>query len=414
MSGPAAAAEKAVPVAATAPDAPPAPAGPLVVIDDDGAMRLSCRQILERAGHAVETFGDGAQGLAAVARLQPPLVIVDLKMPGLSGFDVLRRLRELDPTLVVVVITGYATVETAIEAMKAGAYDFLAKPFSPDQLRLLVARGLERRRMQRESSRLALEREVLRRRFVSLVSHQLKSPLASIHQYLDVMQRLAGGPEDEARRGQWIERCLELTREMRLLIDDWLTLSRVEAGTLARTREAVELAPLLEGLAEAHEEAARRLGVTVEVTPPATPCAVAGDPAGLAVLFENLLDNAVKYNRQGGTVTVAARSEAGEAVVEVRDTGAGIAEEARPFLFDEFYRGEAARAGTVAGTGLGLAICRRIARELGGTIEVDSAVGVGSTFRVRLPLAAGPASGAAPVPPQGREEAAGPDPPGRP
>src|SRR5581483_10271373 len=96
----------------------------IVVIDDDHAMRLSCRQILAGMGHAVEVFADGAQGLAQIARLAPALVVVDLKMPGLSGLDVLRRLHAIDPSIVVVVITGYATIETAIEAMKAGAYDF--------------------------------------------------------------------------------------------------------------------------------------------------------------------------------------------------------------------------------------------------------------------------------------------------
>ena len=167
----------------------------VVVIDDDNAMRLSCRQILGRMGLAVETYSDGAQGLAGVAREKPGLVVVDLKMPGLSGLEVLCRIHEIDPSIVVVVITGYATIDTAIEAMKAGAYDFLPKPFAPDQLRVIVSRALERRRLAAESRRLEVEREMLKRRFVSFVSHQLKSPLAAIHQYLDLIDRLGDAPE---------------------------------------------------------------------------------------------------------------------------------------------------------------------------------------------------------------------------
>jgi signal transduction histidine kinase len=366
----------------------PSEAQRIVVIDDDAAMRLSCRQILARMGHEVEAFGDGAQGLAAVARLTPALVVVDLKMPGLSGLEVIARLHEIDPSIVVVVITGYATIETAIEAMKAGAYDFLPKPFSPDQLRILVARGLERRALQIRSRTLELEREMLRRRFVGFVSHQLKSPLAAIHQYLDLLRRFAGHPEIEANRERWIDRCLERSDEMRGLIDDWLTLSRIESGTLAGRRERVDVGSLLVRLVEAHRERAAGRGIRVELASAAGSCRVDGDSTCLGVLFENLIDNAVKYNRPAGSVTVDLRSAAGEAVVEVRDTGLGIAAEALPFLFDEFFRARGDGAGKVAGSGLGLAICRRVAAEMGGAIEVESTPGVGSTFRVRLPATA--------------------------
>jgi DNA-binding NtrC family response regulator len=120
----------------------------IIVIDDDYAMRLSCERILSKTGFVVQTFEDGARGLAAVAELRPALVLVDLKMPGLSGMEVIPRIREIDPNAVIVVITGYATIGTAVDAMKAGAYDFLPKPFSPDELRLIVRRGLERRQLE--------------------------------------------------------------------------------------------------------------------------------------------------------------------------------------------------------------------------------------------------------------------------
>jgi signal transduction histidine kinase len=357
----------------------------IVAIDDDAAMRLSCRQILASAGHAVETFGDGAQGLAGIARQRPALVVVDLKMPGLSGLDVLRRLQEIDPAIVVVVITGYATIETAIEAMKLGAYDFLPKPFTPDELRLIVARGLERRRLQRAAQAAELEREMLKRRFLSFVTHQLKTPLAAIHQYLDLLQRLEDEPEIAAKRRAWIARCLERSREMRALIDSWLTLSRVESDHLAARREPIALHALLSQLVEAQRERAAAQQVTLGLSLPSSPLAIEGDPTCVGVLFENLLDNAVKYNRAGGAVNVAARLVAGEALVEVVDTGVGIAPEALPQLFDEFFRAQGARQSGVRGSGLGLAICRRIAHEMGGAIEVESHLGEGTTFRVRLP-----------------------------
>lgn len=370
-------------------------AGPerIVVIDDDYAMRLSCRQILERSGFEVETFEDGARGLAGVARLRPALVVVDLKMPGLSGLDVIERVQEIDPEIVLVVITGYATINTAVDAMRSGAYDFLPKPFKPDELRLVVGRGLERRRLAQKSRELEMTRELMKRRFVSFVSHQLKSPLAAIHQYLDVLQHLGDGPEAVARRQEWLARCLVRTTELRHLIDDWLTLARAEGTGLVTRREPVPLEPVLAGLLASYEERAREAGVTLTAElPPALP-PVTGDRTCLTVLFDNLLTNALDYNHPGGSVVVAAREEAGEVVVDVRDTGAGIAADVIPLLFEEVFRmggraGES-RTGTlqrpVHGTGLGLPICKRIVGEHGGMIEAESREGAGSTFRVRLP-----------------------------
>lgn len=361
----------------------------VVVIDDDYAMRLSCRQILAKSGFEVETYEDGARGLTGVAELKPSIVVVDLKMPGLSGMDVIRRVQAIDPTIVLIVITGYATIGTAVEAMKGGAYDFLPKPFKPDELRLIVDRGLERRRLLKRSRELELEREIMKRRFVSFVSHQLKSPLAAVQQYLEVLQRLKGSPDVEEKREEWVNRCLTRTREMRELIDDWLTLARVEGSSLVAERSPVALEPILQALLQSHRDRAAGAGVTLASDlPPALP-PVLGDRNCLTVLFENLLSNAIAYNRPGGRVTVRAAASAGEVAVEVEDTGVGIPERSLDRLFEEFYRvpreeGNGDGAGG-RGTGLGLPICQRITSELGGAIEVESEVDVGSTFRVRLP-----------------------------
>lgn len=365
----------------------------IVVIDDDYAMRLSCRQILAKSGFEVETYEDGALGLAGVAEVKPSIVVVDLKMPGLSGMDVLRRVQDIDPDIVLIVITGYATVVTAVEAMQCGAYDFLPKPFKPDQLRMLVSRALERRHLLKHSRELELERELMKRRFVSFVSHQLKSPLAAVHQYLEVLKRLEHSPDVEQKRVEWIDRCLTRTREMHDLIDDWLTLARAEGSSLVSVRERVEVRPILERLVESHGELAAEQGVSLCATLPDQPFPVVGDRTCLIVLFENLITNAITYTPSGGTVTTTACELAGEVVVEVRDTGVGIPADSLDRLFEEFYRvprpnGGGAGAGARTrpkGTGLGLPICKRIVAELGGVIEVESKMDVGSTFRVRLP-----------------------------
>jgi two-component system sensor histidine kinase/response regulator len=356
----------------------------IVVIDDDYAMRLSCEQILGKTGYAVQSFEDGARGLEGVAARKPSLVVVDLKMPGLSGLEVIPRIQEIDPSIVIVVITGYATIGTAVDAMKAGAYDFLPKPFSPDELRLIVRRGLERRQLVALSRQCEIERELMKRRFVTFVSHQLKTPLVAVHQYLEVLQRLEGTPDTDAKRREWIERCLVRAREMRTLIDDWLTLSQLEGGMLSRHKVDLDLRGLLEHVVDEHADLAVQQDVRVELAPGET-LPVHADRTCLGVLFENLVGNAVRYNRPGGHVRVEGEVGGGEVVVSVSDTGLGIPATDLPYLFDEFYRVRRTGGDAPGGTGLGLPIARRVALEMGGTIEVESTEGAGSTFRVRLP-----------------------------
>jgi two-component system sensor histidine kinase/response regulator len=356
----------------------------IVVIDDEYAMRLSCRQILSKSGFEVETFEDGAKGLEGVAKLRPSLTIVDLKMPGMSGLEVIPRVHEIDPEIIIVVITGYATISTAVDAMKAGAYDFLPKPFRPDELRIIVNRGLERRRLKLESRRYEMERELLKRRFVSFVSHELKRPLAAVHQYLDVLRQLGDTEEARAKRRDWLDRCLQRTQDMKSLIDDWLTLAVLESGSLFREHVKVDLKDIILHTLETYETLAAESGVTLHAELPQDAYLVRGDTNCLGVLFDNLIANAIKYNRPEGRVTVSALVEDPEIVVSVQDTGVGIPEKYHEFLFDEFFRIKDGEK-QVSGTGLGLPISKKIVSEMGGTIELESEVDVGSTFRVRLP-----------------------------
>ena len=368
----------------------PATRETVVVIDDDYAMRLSCGKILTKMGLRAEAFEDGTRGLEGVTRLKPDLVVVDLKMPGISGIEVVGRVHEIDPQIVVVVITGYATIDTAVQAMKCGAYDFLPKPFSPDELRLIVNRGLERRRLGLASQRQELERTLLKRRFVTFVSHQLRTPLAAIHQYLDVLKHLELTGDTQDRRQKWLDRCLARIEELQDLIADWLTLARVEGGSLSKEHVKVDLGQIIPDILKTYEPAAADVNVSLETRLADNCMFVWGDRNCLNVVFDNLITNAIKYNKPGGTVMVSGAHSGGEVVIAVADTGIGIPEKYRPFLFDEFFRVKDEGAKQTAGTGLGLHISKRIVSEMGGSIDVESQAGAGSTFRVRLPAWSAP------------------------
>jgi len=184
---------------------------------------------------------------------------------------------------------------------------------------------------------------------------------------------------------EWLSRTQARLGEMLSLIHDWLALARIERGSPCEPGAVADLAAVLEGAVEAARLQAQPAGVTVisEVGPGLG--AVLGDEVSIDTVVANLLNNAIKYNRVGGTVAVKAARDGDTAVLEVADTGIGIPEDALPGLFTEFYRVKNEHTRDIPGTGLGLAICRRIVADLGGSIEVHSKVDAGTTFVVRLP-----------------------------
>jgi signal transduction histidine kinase len=207
----------------------------------------------------------------------------------------------------------------------------------------------------------------------------------AIHQYLDVLRHLDPAEDTPARRQAWIDRCLMRTKELQDLIADWLALARIEGGTLLQERVKVDLTQVLLGILRSYREMAEAEGVSLEASLPVDQLWVLGDRNCLSVAFDNLITNAIKYNRPGGTVAVSGAASDGEIVVAVADTGQGIPEKYLPSVFDEFFRVKEDGAKKTEGTGLGLPIAKRIVSEMGGSIELESQAGVGSTFRVHLP-----------------------------
>ncbi len=357
----------------------------IFVIDDDPVMRLSCLKILEKEGYSVETYEDGAQGLEHINGVRPDLLVVDLKMPKIGGIEVIRRVHQIDADICIIVITGYATIGTAVEAMKAGAYDFLPKPFTPDELRLIVKRGLERSDLARQSQRLRQEKESLQRSFVTFVSHQLQSPLVAVQQYFDVLRHLGDTPDKQKLQQEWIERSAARIRELLDLIRDWLTISKIESGQYANSLTKIDIAPIIDNVVQTYAETATARHISLKVNLPPNLSPVSGHESCLQMLFSNLIVNAIKYNKDHGSVTIAA-SDAGEfVVVTVSDTGIGIPEDKMELIFEEFYRVKSEATQHISGTGLGLPICKKIVHELGGKITVASKLNEGTTFSVYLP-----------------------------
>jgi len=360
----------------------------ILVIDDEEIVRESCVRILQGQDYRVKTADNGDMGLSTLKEFQPDLVLVDLKMPGMSGFEVLEEIFAYDATIVTIVITGFATVSSAIEAMKKGTFDFIPKPFQPDELRLVVHRGLQRRNLVLETIALRNEKEMLREHFAAIVSHELKSPLGAVQQNLYV---LADDLEEKLTEDQKekLQRLQNRIQDLVKLINTWLRVISVDINKIKEQFEIISIIPILEQSVETVENQAIRKDITITTDIQGELGPIAGDKGSLTEAIVNLLTNSVKYSQIGGEIKVTASQANNQILIAVTDNGVGIAEEDINFIFADFYRGENLPEGERS-SGVGLTITKNIIEAHDGTIDVKSEIGKGSTFTIHLPLVDGP------------------------
>lgn len=351
-------------------------------MDDEEWMRDACVQILQPEGFEVITAADGQTGLDLARRHSPDLILADLKMPGMDGLAYLQSVKAFDPDAVAIVITGYATLEVGVEAMKAGAYDFLAKPFKPAELRAVVRRGVEHRAAAVRASAILRGDAPATELHLAMLAHRFKAPLAVLRQCVAVVLHGYVGDVSPRARGM-LEIVAQRADQMLKFVDDWLTLSRLEQGKGIEEGKDVDLAELVTAAVERANQDPRAAHLKVGATWAGPPGSVRADPTALEELLGNLLDNAVRYTPAGGSVAVEVGGGADWAILTVRDTGPGISPQDLERIFEPFFRGEAQK--TVPGTGLGLPIVKRIAEGHGGRVEVETAAGRGTAFRITLP-----------------------------
>lgn len=485
----------------------------ILIIDDEKDIRDGVDRILTRMNCKVLKAPKGEDGLKILEKENVAIVLLDMKMPGMDGMEVLKRIRERDASILVIVITGFATVETAIEAMKRGAYDFIPKPFEPDQLRIVINRAVERIRLSHEAELLEKERQQtlfdldteksrirtiieslpngvvvtnsqgqvvlinpacrkllglkdnlltgqhinkyipeeglcdlvmeisqgkhvdfddiptyefdvsgntyllargqpvlgerrecmgavvnivditamkaldqLKSEFVAKVSHELRSPLSTIHEQLAVV--LQDMVEEDTHGDQEIlSRAKEKTMGMISLIGDLLDLSRIEAGITSQEPTSVDIGDVLKNITDFLNAKAKGKDQTLTLELPQKPLpAITADPVAIESVFGNLITNAIHYTQTGGAINVKADLTGINLRVVVSDNGFGINEKYLDKIFERFYRVKDDKTRFITGTGLGLPIVKSIVDSLGGMIDVDSTPGEGSTFTVLLPF----------------------------
>lgn len=355
----------------------------ILVIDDEEIVLDSCELILAKGDFEIQTAENGTLGLSLIEEYQPDLVFVDLKMPGISGFEVLERSQQIDPTIVMIVITGFATIGSAVEAMQRGAFDFLPKPFTPDELRLITRRGLEKRKLVLETLALRREKEMLREHFAAIVSHELKSPLAAVQQYLIALSSELSGQltEDQNRR---FERMQTRIDDLMKLIHTWLRAITVDIESIKDNFKPTSIPIVINKAVESVEPHAIRKDISIRTSMEDDIFAVNGDEGTLVEAVVNIVGNGVKYSPIGSQIEITASSSDNQVTIRIQDNGIGISEEDLPFLFEDFFRVKSNRS-VERGSGVGLALTRRILEAHEGTISVESELGKGSTFELCLP-----------------------------
>ena len=384
----------------------------ILVVDDNADMRDYLLRLLQPF-YTVETANNGVEALDKLYKTPPDLIITDIMMPVMDGIELLRNLRAdiRSQTLPVILLSARAGEEATIEGLQVGANDYLVKPFSARELlatvkaRLEIARVHEEvlsgeREQAQELRQLAEERTLLyqqaqeatqqRDELLAMVSHDLKNPLGAIKGYAQILRRtLASSPISTEERVQTsLERIVATTNKMTSLINELLDLSHIYRGQVMELmQESVDLIALLRTVVTEQQNSAQQ-SITVESS--VKTLRVTGDSARLDRVFSNLISNAIKYNTQDKPIVVSlARTETENgpmAIVEVRDQGIGIPTSDLQHIFEPFHRASNV-VGKIRGTGIGLASAYQIIERHGGSIEVQSTQGVGSTFTVCLPLA---------------------------
>jgi two-component system, OmpR family, phosphate regulon sensor histidine kinase PhoR len=474
----------------------------VLVVDDEKRIRDACYTMLSNQGFQVALADNGFAGLKRIEEEHFDVILLDLMMPGMRGIDLLTHVKGKHPDTLVIVITGYATLEHAVEAMKKGAFDFISKPFSPQDVRLVIGKAIEYIRtledIAQEKSRMGVlinhisdgvmatdmqkrvalanpaflrmighqgesaigkpvtdfiqnerliqvidqalampaeefgevteefadgalsgsmdnvlavrcvpfrdrlhrnlgtvtvmhditalkKMDQMKSDFVSMVAHEIKSPMNSVLALVKVIQDGLAGELTEKQR-EMLGRVSEKIKGLADLAAELLDLSRIESGLITIEKERLMVERLLRGQVEFYQAkgAEKKITLRVDSLPELPP--VLANKGSIEEVISNLITNAIRYTPEGGSITLSACVEKGYVRISVKDTGFGIGKEDLDLIFERFYRVKNDQTRFITGTGLGLAIVKSIVDAHNGMIKVESEVGKGSTFHVDLPV----------------------------
>jgi signal transduction histidine kinase len=370
----------------------------ILVIDDEVGPRESLRMLL-KPDYNVQTADCVEAGLKLLKEKQPDTIVMDIRMPGMTGIEGLRKIREIDPHLSVIMLTGFGALETAKEALRLGANDYISKPFDAGEMREVIGRNVERTRVQRASESASSEIKELNARLLKQLAqkerlaslgqasaefvHDLGNPLTIVWGYVQLLaKKLERSEEGGAEKAASIKELNIIEQNVRLcreLLTMWQSYGSVEASP----HKPISVSAILREVIKGANAVAAQAGLELQANICEEECLLMGDSIQINRAIQNVIINAIQASAEKkGPVLVDCTRKDFYVDIRVEDSGSGIDPSQMNKIFDPYFTTKQGKSGT----GLGLYITKKVVEDHSGSIKVDSTPGVGTTFTIRLPL----------------------------
>lgn len=369
----------------------PDTAAPSILIVDDSPLNTKLLKfILDEAGYQTQVAANGLAGIEAVDTLQPDLLLLDVMMPDIDGFEVCKRVKEKpeNENLPIIFITALDQTEDIVKGFELGGVDYVTKPFNKKVLLVRIKNHIDllknRRKVERQAADLAASNR-LKSRMFSIIGHDLRSPLGSLKLSLDFINRGLIDPKQEDFKDT-VFKLMKSTDEALNLLENLLGWAKSQSDALVVSPEVIEVGEAVESVVRLLKLNLDNKNIGVEINVPEQLKAMA-DLHMLKAVIRNLISNAIKFTPSGGSITLSAEDKGEVALLSVTDTGVGIPPEQLDKLFNPNIRTTTEGTEQEGGSGLGLLLCQDFVQKNQGEMSVDSTVGEGTTFAFTVPKA---------------------------
>jgi len=371
----------------------------VLVIDDEMGPRESLRMLLKPI-YQVHTANSVEIGLKLLSEKKPDAIVMDIRMPGMTGIEGLRRIRQIDPHLSVIMLTGFGALETAKEALRLGANDYISKPFDAREMREVISRNVERTRLHRTSESAAGEIKELNNRLLQELAqkerlaslgqasaefvHDIGNPLTIVWGYVQLLaKKLEESEPTDDPNAVSSNKELEIIEQNVRLCRDLLTMWQSYGSVEATPHKLISISDIVREVVAGVGAMAKETPVELKCDVTEDPCSLMGDAVQITRAIQNVIINAIQASGdRKGTVEVSCIRKDFYVDVRIADTGQGISPEQIARIFDPYFTTKQGKSGT----GLGLFITRKVVDDHNGSIKVDSTPGIGTTITIRLPL----------------------------
>jgi len=371
----------------------------ILVIEDEDQVRQSYYDMLNFFGYHVDSVSNGQEGMARITKKDYDIVVTDLNMPQMNGIDVLKYIKKKKPYIEVIVITGYATLENAIEAMKVGAYDYFAKPIDIEHVRIVLSKCIKQIQSRRENEELRSltqrlkELNELKDKFITITNHELRTPVTVLKGYIELIDYFL---EDSRNKeiNEAIEIVMETMRELVSIVEQMHDISSFDYGKKRMVEKEFEVENILKVVSKEMRVLFEKRKITFDTKLKSKGAIVRGDEGQIKRSLRELLQNALKFTPEGGKVLLESylSNDKKKIYIKVTDNGVGIPNDKLDLVFEPFYEVQNVINHMTSktefmggGIGLGLTLAKEVFESHKGEILVDSEEKKGSVFTVVLP-----------------------------